>query len=191
MTSKKTRRTSMMGSASGAKVSPLASNLASTKKSTGVRARPTFFTLGKAGRSSLRNDQNSSAGSSPRAKGKHQHADEPSRTAQRNQRRNCAAIDCLRLESCLLGGLFFQRLPPGRKLSRDLLPRTSFSVYGASPEAVVAHDFIGGDNELEVPSRVGCLKFRIVAPTAGRMTEADAVAAVKHQEEYLFAVQAV
>src|SRR5262249_7424273 len=75
--------------------------------------------------------------------------------------------------------------------AHDLLPRTAFSVHGTGTESVVAHDFVVGNDELEAPGRVGGLQFCIVATAAGRMTEANAVAAIEHEQEHLLAKQTV
>src|SRR5437660_1544738 len=80
---------------------------------------------------------------------------------------------------------------PVLELSQHLGARAALVVDGPSPEAVLPLDFIGGDDELEVPGGVGGLQLGVAAAAAGRMGETEARAAFEHHHQRVLPEQAV
>src|SRR5438045_2018191 len=88
-------------------------------------------------------------------------------------------------------GLGAQGVLPVLEISQHLGARAALAVDDPSPEAVVPQEFVGGDDELEVPGGVGGLQLGVGAATAGRMGEADARAVFKHHDQHVLPEQSV
>src|SRR5207245_7935828 len=84
-----------------------------------------------------------------------------------------------------------QRLTPIFQFSQHLGAIAALTVDDASAEAVLGPYFVLWDDVLKIPCRVGGLLAIVDAAAAGRMGEADAVAAIEHDDVSLLLEEAV
>src|SRR5262249_51519958 len=84
-----------------------------------------------------------------------------------------------------------QRLTPILEFAQHLSAIAALAVDDAGAKAVLGPYFILGDDVLKIPCRVGGLLAIVDAAAAGRMGEANAVAALKHDDVSLLLEEAV